>query len=552
MLRPLFLVVSLILMGVLGYHFIEQWPLLDCLYMTVITIFTVGFKEVKQLSPSGQIFTIFIILGGAGTALYAFTKIGEIVFEGGIHKFWRRRKMEKMLQNLKGNRIKAVFLVGIFMFALSQGIFAQEKASTKYFELENGLRVFLYKRTTVPLVNIAVAVNLGSKDESEETSGLVHILEHYILFRGTEFRSGSAVGRDIRSHGAYFNAHTGHDLAFFEMSLPAEYAAFALRNQKEILFNLQISQEELDKEKKIILEELSEIQDDPLRYATALVYQNLFLNHPYQKPVYGIKEIIEEATVEQVENFYHGYFVPSNCALSVVGDFDMEMMEAKVQEVFGSLENRGFSPSRFQKKVELEETMEVEKEMDVNQAYLLIGMLGPDYNHPDQYAVDLLTEILGRGFNPMLNMALRGRRKLAHSVHMQFNALKYGGSIIIYLTLDPGSVYAAKSETINFLKLTRRQNYSKRDYFGQEKFYAYDYLESSKNQMKYAFHRSQEKGLNVAVSLVRYMLLNEDQKRGKFLDDIDKISSSDLRKVAGKYLGQGKYVVVSIVPQKEE
>ncbi len=103
--RPLFLIFLLIAVGVLGFHIIEGWSFLDCLYMTVITIFTVGFKEVKELSPAGQIFTIFIILGGVGTAIFAFTKIAEVIFEGGIKKFWRRKKMEKKLKNLKDHYI---------------------------------------------------------------------------------------------------------------------------------------------------------------------------------------------------------------------------------------------------------------------------------------------------------------------------------------------------------------------------------------------------------------------------------------------------------------
>jgi voltage-gated potassium channel len=93
------------LIGTIGFHVIEGWSFLDCLYMTVITIFTVGFKEVRVLSPQGQIFTIFVILGGVGTAIFAFTKIAEIAFEGGINKFWRRRRMEKELKNLKDHYI---------------------------------------------------------------------------------------------------------------------------------------------------------------------------------------------------------------------------------------------------------------------------------------------------------------------------------------------------------------------------------------------------------------------------------------------------------------
>ncbi len=103
--KPLSLIILMILIGTIGFHVIEGWSFLDCLYMTVITIFTVGFQEVRVLSPQGQIFTIFVILGGVGTAIFAFTKIAEIAFEGGIHEFWRRRRMQKELKNLKDHYI---------------------------------------------------------------------------------------------------------------------------------------------------------------------------------------------------------------------------------------------------------------------------------------------------------------------------------------------------------------------------------------------------------------------------------------------------------------
>jgi voltage-gated potassium channel len=72
--KPLFLILLIIAIGAVGYHIIEGLSPLDSLYMTVITIFTVGFREVKTLSPQGQLFTIFVILGGVGTAIYTFTK----------------------------------------------------------------------------------------------------------------------------------------------------------------------------------------------------------------------------------------------------------------------------------------------------------------------------------------------------------------------------------------------------------------------------------------------------------------------------------------------
>lgn len=448
---------------------------------------------------------------------------------------------------------KILFSAVLLFFCLLSitPINSQDNAQ-KYFELDSGLKVFLYEKHTLPLVNLVFAVNLGTKDESEKTNGIVHILEHYILFRGTEFRSGPEISQDIRRHGAYFNAHTSLDLATFEISLPAEHADFALRNQKEILFNLKLSQEELDEEKKVILEELSQIQDDPLKYATTLVYQNLFRNHPYQKPVQGKKEIIEALTAEQVEKFYRKFFVASNCVLAMVGDFEIEDMEMKTRNIFGDLKKTEISPPKYEKTPELKKTVEVKKEMDVNQAYLVIGISGPDYNHEDQYALDILTQILGRGVNPMLNYPLRGRRNLAQSALMRYSAHKYGGAIIIYITLNPKNIGITKRETIKFLKETRRLNYSKKDVMGDAKLYTLDYLDSAKNQIKFDFHQSQEKGLAVANSLARYIVLHENQEGGSYLENIEKLNSSDLRKAAGKYLSSGRYVIVTISPKNKK
>ena len=429
---------------------------------------------------------------------------------------------------------------------------AQEEARTKNFELENGLQVFLYERHNLPLINIAIAINLGTKDESEESSGLVHILEHYILFRGTALRSGTQVSQDIRRHGAYFNAHTGLDLAVFEISLPSEHAEFALKNQKEILFNLKIDQEELNQEKKVILEEISQIEDDPVRYATSLVFQKMFLNHPYQKPVYGKQEVIEAATGEQLEEFHRRFFVPQNCALAAVGDFRIEEIEEKIREIFGGLEKRTTASQDFEEARLLEKTVEIEHEMDVNQAYLAIGIPGPDLNHLSQYTIDVLTEILAGGVNPLLPARLRGRRDLIHDAWMRYAPFKYGGVILIFVTLDPKNVSTVTREAINFLKETRALNYSKMDFLGESQLFVLDHLECAQNQIKFKFHLSQERGLSVATSLAMYMHLNEISDRGNYLDYIEAITSSELRKVAGEYLSRGRYVILTIRPKRKE
>jgi predicted Zn-dependent peptidase len=431
-------------------------------------------------------------------------------------------------------------------------LLAQEAAPSKYIVLDNGLQIFLLEKHSVPLINIAAAVNAGIKDETEETNGLVHLLEHYLLFHSTEYRSGREMNLNLRRHGAYFNAHTGHDLSIFELSLPSEHADFGLKSLKEILFQIKLDQKELDQEKEVILEELSQVQDDPLRYATALAYQNIFPNHPYQKPVYGRKEVIAAATADDLRAFYKKFFVPSNAALAIVGDFALKEVEDLVRAVFQDLSGEKMVPAKFEIAPLLGKTVEVELPLDVQRGYLIIGFTGPDYSSLDQYALDVMTEIIGRGINPMLNPILRGRRDLVETLFMSSATHKYGGAILITLTLDPKNIGAAKRETINFMRKARDQNFSQKDYFGEEQMYAFDYLESAKNQIKLNDCRARQKGLDIALALAIHMILQGGEESRNFWENIQKVDSTELRRVAAKYFSRGDYAVVAIVPQRKK
>jgi len=453
------------------------------------------------------------------------------------------------------NKAPAAFCVSTILLATALSAFpvpSPLQNASKYFVLDNGLKVILYEKPGLPLVNISAAVNVGTKDEPEGSSGLVHLLEHGILFRGTEFRSGTEISRDIRRNGAYFNAFTGQDLAVFEISLPSDRFDFGLVNQKEILFNFDVTAEELEKEKDIILEEIRMVRDDPRKYAASLVYQNLFKGHPYRNPAYGSAEDLRNITPDKLKEFYASFFVPGNCSLAVVGDLPLKDMEEKVRAVFSSVKGADFKPATFEKAALLGKSVEVREEMDVQEAYLAIGLIGPDYNNPDQYAVDLLTEILGRGLNPMLNSALRARWDLVQTVSMNYSAHKYGGALMAFFTLDPKDVSMARTEALRFLNQVRDLNFAKEDYLGQDQLYVFDYLRSAKAQVRFSSQKAQETGLLLAGSLARHFLLVEGKgdKEG-FLARIDRVNSSDLRKAAAKYLSKGEGVVVTIVPKRK-
>ena len=444
-----------------------------------------------------------------------------------------------------------MILLGLLIGPASAGTLGASDETLRQFILDNGLKVFLLEKRNFPLVNVVAAVNLGTKDETAETSGLVHVLEHCILFRGTELRSGSEVGRDVRRHGGYFNAHTGQDLALFELTVPAEHAEFALLNQKDILFNLKLTQQELDREKEVVLEEFSQMEDDPFLQATSIAYKSLFSGHPYGNPLHGDKAIIQGLTAETVERFYGKYCVPANSSLAVVGDFSLKDMEDRVRRVFGEVKGPAPEKPAIETARGLEKPVRVEIELDVKKAYLVIAALAPDYNSPEQYSFDVLTEILGRGVNPMLFRALWGRRKLVETVSISYHAHKHGGAILAYLTLEPGDIRAAEREATNFLKSVRQENFSPQDVFGEEQQYAFDFLGGAKNRISLGAQQAQEKGLSLATSLARFMLLSDGQEGRNYLESIEKVKSTDLRRAAAKYFGRGDFAIVAVLPKKK-
>ncbi len=438
---------------------------------------------------------------------------------------------------------------GIFILAVLLGLAAEEGPS-RSFTLDNGLRVFIYEKRDLPLLHVVTGFDVGSKNETDATSGIVHLLEHCLLFRGTTARSGGGAGAEIRRHGAYFNAHTSQDLSVFEISLPAGEAEFALRNQRDILFGFDLTQAELDGEKEVILEEFNQMEDDPRRQATDLVLQALFPGHPYGRSVYGRREVIRGAGAEDVLAFYRKYFVPGNAALAVVGDFAASDMERRVREVFGGLPKAGPPAEALPMAPALEKSVSRRLERDVEDGYLYLGFVAPDYNHEDQYAVHVLTEVLGRGVNPLLPALIRSERNILQTVDTAYLANRYGGAIVVSIRADPKDIPVLERLAVSVLRRAHTQSYSKKDFQGMDELYAFDYLESARNQIRFSSGRAEESGLLLAGSLVRYILLNTREDPGRYLDGIGRVSSGDLRKAASRYLAKGESAAVSIVPIK--
>jgi predicted Zn-dependent peptidase len=429
--------------------------------------------------------------------------------------------------------------------------------ASAYFTLDNGLQVLLQEKRGPGLVAITLAVDIGTKDETEASSGYAHLLEHLLLFGGGGDGSEARLA-ELRRHGVAHNAHTDHDLMTFEASCPAAEGAWALERVREAVFSWRPDPALLEGEKQVIAEEILQLRDDPDRLGRLRVMERLFAGHAYGRPVYGDGAAIRAASVESVEAFCRPRLVPGRCALVVVGDFLLAEMEAQVRRAWGALPAGGESALKGAEPAlavaapadagRLEKNSEERIELDISESHLFIAWRAPAFNDDMRLPFTLLTYVLGRGLNPVLGAVLRGGRALADRVDMSYLPMRHGGMAVLHLVLAERNLRSAAAETAAFLSRIGSFKFSRQDVMPQYRDLMPDYLESAKNQMAYGDGAFRESALNLSTAAARYLLLNRASAGGSYLDSMERLDGGDLRRAAGRVLSGKKWALLAITP----
>jgi predicted Zn-dependent peptidase len=445
----------------------------------------------------------------------------------------------------------------VLLFFLVPVLLISTPEKDKYLLLDSGMPVYVQQRDHIPLVNMVFTINVGAKDEDEKTSGMVHILEHLIFLGETLDHTADELNREMRRHGVHFNAHTSHDVMTFEISLPSRFWKFGLDLLKEKTFRLEFSQQHLDKEKKIIFEEMAQHQDNPNTLGVFLSLQHLFAGHPYQDPIPGSASVIEQAAIEDILAFYKRFFAPGNCSLAVVGDIDVNKTAEYIEKIFRPLKNNQPLPKQdFKPAPPLGKKVKITRRLDITRAHLFLAFHAPPSGHDDQLAFSILDEILGKGINPLLRQKLVKRgRSLIYGLSTRYVPLQYGGAYIIQLTLNPKNLNQARRELTKFLAASWSFKYSIEDYPMNLRTSAFDYLETARGNIKFAHQQFQEQGMNAAALFSRHILFNKNKDSGKkqepYMTRVEKIKSRDIQDIASHYLSGKKYVMISILPAKK-
>ncbi|MDX9722200.1 MAG: pitrilysin family protein [Myxococcota bacterium] len=303
-------------------------------------------------------------------------------------------------------------------------------ARCESFELQNGLRVFMQPDPRIPLVAINLCYQVGAIHEPPGRTGLAHLCEH-LMFMGTE--RVPHFDLLMEAVGGSNNAATSEDRTIYYAIGPGSALSTLLWLEAERMdgFAQAMSQEKLDLQREVVLNERRQVVDDePYGRVPILLGDALYASpHPYRHPVIGWVEDICAITVQDVRDFFERYYAPSNATLAIVGDFDLDQSRRELERFFSPIATRPRPLSAPLPPAVLDAERHLRHVDSVPQARLHLAWHSPSYLQPGDAELDVCCHILSQGRNARLNRRLMHEQQLATSVE----AVQASGSASILL-----------------------------------------------------------------------------------------------------------------------
>ncbi len=320
--------------------------------------------------------------------------------------------------------------------------------------LPNGLRVLTSTLPHAYSVALSVYVGAGSRYETEPESGVSHFVEH-MCFKGTAKRpTAQLISEEIDRVGGVMNAETDREVTVYYAKVARAHLGLALDVLVDLVRAPIFDPEEIEKERKVVLEELASVADSPGQQADLLLDQLLWPEQPLGWDVAGSKDSVESFTRDMTLSYMARQYVPSNTVIAIAGNVDHEEVAEAVDAAFRD-SGPGSSGAWFpaQNGQEAPRCQVFFKRTE--QTHISMALRGLPRNHPDHYAIDLLSSLFGGGMSSRLFMELRERRGLCYDVNSYATHFHDAGSFGLYAAVDPSKGRVAVAALIEQLAKLR-------------------------------------------------------------------------------------------------
>ena len=282
--------------------------------------------------------------------------------------------------------------------------------------------------TQVRSVSIGVWLTRGSRHESADKSGIAHFVEH-MLFKGTAARTAEDIAQAIDSIGGQLDAFTAKEYASYYIKVLDEHLPLAMDILADIVRNPAFSVEDIEREKKVVVEEIKMVEDTPDDLVHELFTQGFWENHPLGRPILGTRETVESFDADVLRDYFQQAYTAQNLIVSAVGNLEHDRVRALVDDKFGSLVSDG-RPCGEQAPSVVPKVLIRNKELE--QSHICVGVSSYPQNHDDRYASYLLNTLLGGSMSSRLFQNVREKRGLAYAVFSGLSAYRDAGSFTVY------------------------------------------------------------------------------------------------------------------------
>ena len=294
--------------------------------------------------------------------------------------------------------------------------------------LDTGLRLITESMPHVRSVSIGVWLTRGSRDEADPRSGIAHFVEH-MLFKGTGNRSAEDIAQAIDSIGGQLDAFTAKEYASYYIKVLDEHLPLAVDLLSDIVMNPAFPADEIEREKKVILEEIKMVEDTPDDLVHELFTQHFWEGHPLGRPILGSPETVESLDQAILREYFGGVYTAENVIVAAAGNFDHAQVRDLIAGAFAKLPRRGAvsadAPPRVVPQV-------VIRAKDLEQSHVCLGTSSYPQNHHERYVSYIMNTVLGGSMSSRLFQNVREKRGLAYAVFSGLSAYRDAGNITIY------------------------------------------------------------------------------------------------------------------------
>ncbi|MDD4052533.1 MAG: insulinase family protein, partial [candidate division Zixibacteria bacterium] len=291
-----------------------------------------------------------------------------------------------------------LFLAPVFLCAPAE-------AKTTRVQLDNDMEVIFKENHSSPMITSIVFVRAGAKYENDFNNGVTHLLEH-LLFDGTQTRTRQEISEGIKSQGGYINAFTRKDLTGYLVLMPKEYIQYGIEVQADQLFGSIFPDEELAKERKVVIEEIQKDNDDEASLADDFFNSVSMAGTAYARPVTGYKNIIASIPKDKIIDYWKQFYSPNNMIGLVIGDFDTAEMLEMYKTVYGVIPTVNLPSPPLVKYFPPLERKVYYRSGSTKLTYINIAVDAPHFTDPDYFSFDLMAAYLGSDENSPLKSVL--------------------------------------------------------------------------------------------------------------------------------------------------